>query len=207
MNENFCLTAVPLILASASPMRHQMLSAVKLSHTVIHSPVDEEQEKIHLQSLSIPEQAQKLALLKGQAVSEQYPEALVLAADQIGEYAGEALFKPLTREKNIALLEMLSGQDHRQHTAACLFQNGEPLAQFYESVTLTMRQLSRSEIIAYVDREKPWGCCGGYRFEGLGKHLFTHVDGNTDSVLGLPLLLILTFLHEKGFIELPSISR
>lgn len=199
-----CVLSTPLILASASPMRHKMLQAIQLPHQVIASPVDENQEKTRLMHLTIAEQAQMLAQLKGQAVSIQHPHALVLAADQIGEYSGEPLFKPLTREKNIGLLEMLSGQDHRQHTAACLLMDGKPLGQFYESVTLTMRTLSLPEIIAYVDIEKPWDCCGGYRFEGLGKHLFTHVDGNADSVLGLQLLPILTFLYEKGYLTLQA---
>ncbi len=135
-------------------------------------------------------------------ISQQHPHALVLSADQIGEYQGNPLYKPLSYEKNVALLTMLSGHTHYQHTAACLFYQGEAIMNFFEMVSLTMRKLSIEEIIAYVDMAQPWNCCGGYRYEALGKHLFAHIKGDPDSVLGLPLLQILTYLHQHNYLQL-----
>lgn len=200
--KNYYRLSAPFILASASPVRHKMLLNVKIPHKVIHSSIDEEQEKIHISHFPIPEQAKKLSLLKGQEVSAKYPKALVLSADQIGEFRNQPLFKPGSPEENIKILTQMSGSIHQQHTAASLFYQGKLVQNFFESVSLTMRSLTAAEIQTYVEFAKPWNCCGGYRFEQLGKHLFSFIKGSEDSILGLPILQILNFLHERHYLSI-----
>jgi septum formation protein len=192
----------PIILASTSPLRRELLEAVALKFDVIASPFDEEAHKDEIVHLPIPQQAQFLANGKAEAVSAQYPEHLVIAADQIGECDGVCLFKPGSRSNAINMLALLQGRAHFQHCAACVFLSGKKLVHFVDTVKLAMRQLSLEEISCYVDWDKPYACCGSYRYEGLGKYLFASVDGAYESVLGLPLLKLLNFLQDEQYIQL-----
>jgi len=192
----------PLILASGSTVRHRLLKNMGLPHQVVISPFDEEVAKQSQQGLTIPQLALQLAHGKAKAVSEHYPDHLVLGADQIGECEGVALFKPGNRQGNIRLLKQLQGKAHFQHTAACLYLNNKPLFETISTSVLTMRGLTEEAISTYVDEESPFDCCGGYQYEGKGKHLFCAVQGDVDSILGLPILAILNFLYEQNWLKM-----
>lgn len=192
----------PIILASESPARHQLLTSVGIEHLVKTPEIDEELHKPQVKHFSIADQAHHLAQLKAESISLVYPDYLVIAADQIGEFNGIPFFKPQTKENNIRLLQQLNGHQHRQHTVTVLYLNGKEYHHIFSMAALTMRALTHDEITAYVEHDQPWGCCGGYRFEGLGKHLFSHINGEADSILGLPLVPLLTYLYAQGYLQL-----
>jgi septum formation protein len=191
-----------IILASSSIARRNLLKSVGLEFDIIPSPFDEDAEKKNIEHLPIPEQAMFLAQGKAYAVSIQHPDALVIGGDQMGEYDHLSLGKPLTHENTIEQLETMQGDIHYQHTAACIYHNAELLSEFSESIALKMRSLSHDEIAYYVDVEKPYNCCGGYMFEGLGRHLFEYVSGSADGIMGLPLQDMLAFLYREKYISL-----
>lgn len=192
----------PIILASTSPLRRELLQSAGMSFDVEPSPFDEEAHKTDIAHLPIPQQALFLSAGKAQAVSALYPDHLVIAADQIGEFEGRPLFKPHTRERAIAMLMAMQSNTHYQHCAATVYADGVKLTEFIDTVAMSMRVLSASEIAAYIDMDKPLDCCGSYRYEGLGKFLFSYVDGSYESVLGLPLLKLLNYLQDSDVLRL-----
>lgn len=191
-----------IILASSSAWRRQLLDSAGLKFEVIASPYDEEAHKSDVTHLSIDKQAMYLAEGKALAVSEHYPDHLVIAADQIAEFDGQPVFKPGNRQNNIDQLYRMQGHTHYQHCAACVYQHATKSVGYIDSVAMTMRPLTYDQVSAYVDMDKPYGCCGGYQYEGLGKYLFHRVDGCYESVLGLPLLTILNYLQDIKAITL-----
>lgn len=193
-------TTMPIILASASPVRKHMLEKIGLPIAVMTSPYDEESAKSDISQFGLPKQALALAKGKAAVVSEQHHNKLVIGADQIGEFNGNALFKPNTIDTNIQMLLTMQGHSHQQHTAAVVYLNGESLAEFIGSTTLHMRSLSQEQITHYVKSDQPYFCCGGYRYEGLGRCLFHKIDGAEDIILGLPLTNLLNYLYDAGYI-------
>lgn len=190
----------PLVLGSSSPARRQLLTNLTVPFTWQASDFDEESAKTGIASLPIAEQCRHLADGKALSISHQQPEALVLAADQMGEFDGQVLAKPHTVANNVAMLKKLSGQRHWQHSAACLYHNGRCLQRFYERIELVMQPLSAAEIEAYVQTDQPMRCCGGYRFEALGRCLFAQVTGSTEGVMGLPLQPIVAYLCSQQYV-------
>lgn len=192
----------PIILASTSKARHELLNQIHVDHQVVAPLIDEEQLKANFKNHNLFELARHLAQSKAASVSKEYADCIVIAADQIGEFHTSPFFKPGTRENNIRMLHQLSGQQHKQHTSTVVYFNNKPIHHISSSATLNMRELTEAEIFAYVDHDKAWNCCGGYRFEGMGKHLFNHVDGDFDNILGLPIIPLLNFLHAHHYLQL-----
>jgi septum formation protein len=190
----------PLVLGSSSPARRQLLTDLTVPFTWQASDFDEETAKIGVTSLPIAEQCRHLADGKALSISRQQPESLVLAADQMGEFDGKVLSKPHTVANNVAMLQQLSGKRHWQHSAACLYHRGECIQRFYECIELVMQPLSKAEIEAYVQADQPMRCCGGYRFEALGRCLFAQVSGSTEGVMGLPLQSIVAYLCSQKYV-------
>lgn len=196
------LQHAPLILASGSTIRQQMLKAVGLKFSVVPSGVEEDTIKAAMKGRPIPELAAALAAAKTLEVAARNPDAYTVGADQICVHAGEALSKPGTYEKAEAQLARLSGQRHEQHCAIALAKGSEILWTFHNVAHLTMRDLSPADIKAYVAADAPLSSCGAYKFEGLGRHLFRAVEGDHDVVQGLALVPLLTELHARGVIGL-----
>ncbi len=192
----------PLILASGSSIRQQMLKAVGLTFSVVPSGVEEDAIKTAMKGAPIPELAAALARAKTLAVSTQHPDAYTIGADQICVLGGEALSKPNTYPNAEAQLARLSGQTHQQHCAMTLARGAEIVWEFHAMAELTMRSLSPSEIHAYVAADAPLSSCGSYKFEGLGRHLFARVTGDHDVVQGLALVPLLAQLHALSAIRL-----
>lgn len=195
-----------IILASISPLRRELLQSAGLRFEVMASPYDEEEHKSEVADLPIPQQALYLAEGKAKTVSERYPDHLVIAADQIGEFDGRPLFKPHNAQAAVDMLFSMQGKTHYQHCAACIYQQGEKCVGYIDSIAMTMRELSRTDIEAYVDIDQPLSCCGAYRYEGIGKYLFAKVDGCYESILGLPLLSVLNYLQDVHAVRLISAS-
>jgi len=192
----------PLILASGSTIRQQMLKAVGLTFSVVPSGVDETALKAAQQHADIPALAIALAGAKALAVSKQESAAYTIGADQLCVYQGEIISKPGSYERAEAQLARLSGGTHEQHSGIVLAKGSEIIWQHAAVAKLTLRDLTASEIHAYIAADAPLSSCGAYKFEGMGRHLFTRVDGDHDVVQGLPLVALLAELHARKIISL-----
>lgn len=189
---------IPLILASGSSIRQAMLRNVGLTFSVVPSGVDEELLKTRNAHLPIAERALVLAKAKALFVANQYPAHLTIGADQMCEFAGNILSKPITYDKAEAQLAMLADHTHHQHSAVALARGSDILFSHISTASLTMRHLSELEISAYVATDAPLTSCGSYKFEAMGRHLFSSIAGDNDTIQGLPLVPLLAALYAHG---------
>ena len=193
---------IPLILASASSSRRQMLSNAGLDFSIEPSGVDEDEVKLSLtaERASAQDVATTLAEMKARRVSTRRPGALVIGADSTLSCEGRLYDKPPTLAAARAQLEALSGRTHELVSYVLVAKDGARLWHTTETGRLTMRPLSPGFLDAYLARAGEAVCAsvGAYQLEGLGAHLFSRIDGDYFTVLGLPLLPLLVFLAEHG---------
>ena len=193
---------VPIILASGSASRKQMLEDAGITFDVLVSPTDEDLIKDKISSLPFCEQVIHLAKAKAEPVSNQNPESAVIGGDQMCALDDRLLHKPGTKAKAIESLKSLSNKKHFQHSGVCIFKDNECLWQYSETVELKMHNLTEKEIINYVDIENPINAAGSYKFESMGCNLFSYVNGSSHTVRGMPLLPLLNALRELNIIDL-----
>lgn len=197
--------ARPIILASGSETRQEMLRQAGVSFTSTVARIDEDSIKASLlaEEASPRDIADTLAEFKARRVAEKNPEALVIGGDQILEFGREILSKPTSPDDAVAQLSRMSGKQHKLLSAAVLYEDAKPVWRTVGQVRLTMRTLSPSYIDSYVERnwEGIRHCVGGYQLEAEGARLFARVDGDYFAVLGMPLLDVLGYLTMSGAID------
>jgi septum formation protein len=194
--------AASLILASASPSRRQLLSNAGLRFAVEPSGVDEEEVTLSLKGerASAQDIATTLAEMKAVRVSARYPDALVIGADSTLACEGELFDKPATLADARRQILALAGKTHELCSSVVVARNGARLWHHAERGLLTMRAMSERFVDSYLARAGQAVCAsvGAYQLEGLGVHLFSRIEGDYFTVLGLPLLPLLSFLSEHG---------
>lgn len=192
----------PLILASASAARADLLRNAGLDVEIIPSRIDEDEVKIALRADGAParDQADVLAEMKALAVSRSHPGAMVLGADQILDQSGRTFDKPANRAEARKHLLALRGQRHELLSAAVIARDGEPIWRHIGRARLQMRPFTDEFLDNYLDRmgDAVTTTVGGYMLEGLGAQLFARVDGDYFTILGLPLIETLGFLRLHG---------
>jgi septum formation protein len=193
---------IPLILASGSQSRKQMLEEAGICFEVIKTDTDEDALKKEMHGLPFEQQVIKLATAKAINVSIDNPNHVVIGGDQMCVCDSQVFDKPGSVKKAIENLKLLSGKVHFQHSGVCLFKNGKSLWEYSEVVTMKMHNLSEEEIINYVELENPVNAAGAYKFESLGCNLFSSVDGSSYTVRGMPLLPLLNALREMNVLDL-----
>ena len=193
---------IPIILASGSESRKQMLEEAGIIFEVVISSTDEDVIKNEIVSLPFSEQVIHLAKAKAESVSKKYPDNIVIGGDQMCALGERLLHKPGSKNKAIESLKLLSNQTHFQHSGVCIFKNNDCIWEYSETVELKMHALNETEINNYVEMENPIHAAGAYKFESLGCNLFSYVGGSSFTVRGMPLIPLLNALRELGIIDL-----
>jgi septum formation protein len=190
----------PLILASSSRYRRELLTRLRLPFECVVPGVDE----TPLAAESHFDRAVRLALAKASAVAARYPGGTVIGSDQVGVCRAEALDKPGDADRARAQLQRLSAAAATFYTAVAVLQleRGSSM-QFVDTTTVYFRALSDAEIDRYIAAEQPFDCAGGFRGEGLGITLFSRiVCEDPTGLIGLPLIAVARSLRQLGY-ELP----
>ena len=194
----------PLILASQSQVRQTLLANAGLSFEAIPAAIDERTIQQSLGLTVASEIAARLACEKARYVSLRWPGRYVIGADQTLECDGRLFNKPVGRAGAAEHLRALSGRTHKLHAGVAIVRDGRPLFEDVSVARMTMRELSEHTIEAYLDAvgDTVMASVGAYQLEGLGVHLFSQIEGDHFSILGLPLLPLLAFLRSQGLLSL-----
>ena len=183
----------PIVLASGSPRRRQLLEMLRIPFRVIAPDVDE-----HVQPGERPDAyVTRLARAKVAAVAPRAPGEVILAADTTVVLAGQIFEKPESPAHAVRMLERLQGRTHEVLTAVAVGANGD-VAHALDVSRVTFRSLNRATLEAYVDTGEPLDKAGAYAIQGLGAPLIERVEGDFFGVMGLPLRLALDLLARAG---------
>jgi septum formation protein len=185
-----------IILGSTSRYRRELLERLRLPFECLAPQVDEEPYK---NSGASPDSiASVLAIAKAESLAGLRPHAAIIGSDQVVDCDGEVIGKPGSIEAAIEQLERLSGREHRLITAVAVWC-GYHTQLHVDSTLLVMRELSRSEIERYVERDQPLDCAGAYKIESLGITLFDAIESSDQTaIVGLPLIATTRMLRQLG---------
>ena len=188
--------APPLILASTSRYRRELLERLRLPFEVVAPWVDE----TPLPGEAPAVLAQRLAMAKARAVAAQHPGAIVIGSDQVADLHGQAIGKPGTHERAVAQLRSMRGQRITFQTAVAVVRADRGYAQgLLASVVVSFRDLSDAQIEHYLRTEQPYDCAGSAKCETLGIALLEAIDSDDPTALiGLPLIRTCRLLREAG---------
>ena len=189
----------PLILASQSRARQMLLANAGIDFKAVPADIDERAVQQSSGLTSPGEIAALLAREKAVAVSRQHSGQFVVGADQTLALGTRLFSKPAGRAQAAEQLRALAGNRHELHSAVAVARDGKVLFEATSSAGMTMRQLSETEIEAYLNEagETVTSSVGAYQLEGLGVHLFERIEGDHFTILGLPLLQLLAFLRSE----------
>ena len=188
-----------IILASRSVVRRKILNKNGINCEVIPANVDEDQVKESLiNEKASPEIISKnLAELKANKVSEKKPDELVLGADSVIDLNGKLVSKPTKREEAFDILQKLNGQKHQLISSVCVSKNGSMIWNYTDASTLTMKKLNSDEIKLYLTKikDKELYAYGVYQIEADGRSLFSKIEGDENTIMGLPVKQIKKYLN------------
>ena len=187
-----------IILASKSEVRKKILNKNGINCQVIPANVDEDQiKKSLLEEKVTPEIISKnLAELKANKISKKKHDQLVLGADSVIDLNGELISKPTNRKEAFKILKKLNGQKHQLISSVCISKNGAMIWNSTDSSTLTMKQLNSDEIKSYLEKikDEELYAYGVYQIEANGRSLFSKIEGDEDTIMGLPVKQIKEYL-------------
>ncbi len=188
-----------IILASKSGVRKKILEKSKIKYTIEPSNIDEEIIKKSLfKENSSPEIISKnLAELKANKISQKRQGKLVLGADSVIDLKGKIISKPSDRLEALKILEDLNGQTHQLISSVCISLNGSMIWNYTDKASLTMKKMKNEELKNYLSKisdEKLYSY-NVYQIEGEGKSLFSKIEGNEDTIMGLPIKKIKEYLN------------
>lgn len=199
------LAPQPLVLASRSDVRGKILAAAGLRFEIRPAAINERAEEALTAAtgdFDPAAAAQMLARVKAQNVAQSMPGRLILGADQMLALGKQRFNKPVDRTEAAAQLRAMRGQTHVLHSAFALVRDNAVLVEQIDTARLTMRDFSDTFLEDYLEMmgDQATASVGAYQFEGIGIHLFERVEGDYFTILGLPLLPLLGFLRQNGFI-------
>jgi nucleoside triphosphate pyrophosphatase len=197
------LAPQPLVLASRSDIRGKILAAAGLRFEIRPAQIDERAVEAAAQPSDPAGAARLLARAKAERVGAGMLGRPVLGADQTLAQGTLRLTKPRDRDDAASQLRSLRGRTHELHSALALVRDGKVLFECVDTARLTMRDISDRFIDNYLDMVGALALAsvGAYQLEGIGVHLFERVEGDYFTILGLPLLPLLAFLRQSGFVD------
>lgn len=185
-----------IILASTSPFRKQLLEKLKMPFETANPKVDE----VVIPGEAVADMVQRLALQKAQALSDQYPNAIVIGSDQSASFEGNPIGKPQSHTKATEQLRQLSGHTVDFYTGLAVINTATNQSHLSLDLTrVTFRQLTKAEIEHYLRLEEPYQCAGSFKSEGLGITLFEKIEStDPNALIGLPLIALTSALKQFG---------
>jgi septum formation protein len=188
-----------IILASKSEVRKKILNKNGIKCMVIPANVDEDQvKKSLLNNGGTPEDVSKsLSELKANKVSSKKMGDLVLGADSVIDLNGEIISKPANRDEALTILKKLNGKKHYLISSVCISKNGSMIWNHTDKACLTMKQMKDEELKIYLKKikDKDLYSYNVYQIEGEGRFLFSKIEGNKDTIMGLPIKQIKEYLN------------
>ena len=190
---------VEIILASQSKVRKEILDKNKIYNRVMPSNVDEDIVKRGLlKEGASPEIISKnLAELKANKVSQKFFDRLVLGADSVIDLEGELISKPESREEALKILKKLNGKKHFLISSVCISRNGSMMWNFTDKAELTMKNFSEKDLKIYLSKisDEALYAYNVYQIEGEGRNLFSEINGNEETIMGLQVKKIKEYLE------------
>ena len=187
-----------IILASKSKVRKEILDKNNIESDVMPSNVDEDIVKESLiKEIATPEIISKnLAELKANKVSMKKIDEIVLGADSVIDLNGELISKPETREEAMKILKKLNGKSHSLISSVCVSKNGSMIWNHTDKAKLSMKNLSDDELKNYLSKipDETLYAYNVYQIEGIGRNLFTNIEGDEDTIMGLPVKKIKEYI-------------
>ena len=188
-----------IILASKSEVRKKILSDHGINCEVIPAKVDEEMVKESLlKAKATPELVSKnLAELKANKVSERRYDDLVLGADSVIDLNGKLISKPTNRDEAFKILQKLNGQKHQLISSVCISKNGSMIWNHTDKASLTMKQMNDEELKTYLTKikDEKLYAYNVYQIEAEGRSLFSKIEGDENTIMGLPIKQIKEYLN------------
>ncbi|GFI40931.1 septum formation protein Maf [Thomasclavelia cocleata] len=179
-----------IILASSSPRRKELLELHKIDFIIDFQTIDEVLDE----NLALPLRLEKLAYQKALPISSKYPKDIVIGADTMVCLNKQMLGKPKNRQEAFNMLNMLSNHTQTVYSAVAIIDNGK-VATFCDDTKVTFKKLTEQEINDYLDTDEWQGKAGAYAIQGIGKCLVAKVEGDIETVIGLPVKIIERYLN------------
>ena len=188
-----------LILASKSKVRKEILKKNNIDCIVEHSQVDEDLVKESLiNEGATPEIVSKnLAELKANKVSQKKNGEIVIGADSVIDLEGQIISKPSNRNEALEILKKLNGKKHYLISSVCISKNGSMIWNYTDKAALTMKKMNEEELKAYLEKisDEALFAYNVYQIEGEGRTLFSNIEGDEDTIMGLPVKKIKEYIN------------
>ena len=188
-----------IILASKSKVRKKILEENGINCTVEPANIDEDlvKESLLKEGATSDVISKNLAELKANKISQKKNGEIVLGADSVIDLKGVIISKPSDREEALKILQKLNGKKHHLISSVCISKNGSMIWNYTDKAGLTMKQMSNNELKSYLTKIKNEDlyAYNVYQIEGEGKSLFSKIEGNEDTIMGLPVKQIKEYLN------------
>ncbi len=187
-----------VILASKSKVRKEILNNNNINCEVIPSNIDEEifKESLIKEKASPEDISKNLSELKANKISNKKPNAIVIGADSVIDLEGEIISKPKSREEALEILKKLNNKTHYLISSVCISRNGNMIWNYTEKAKLVMKNFAEKDLKDYLNKisDENLYAYNVYQIEGLGKSLFLKIEGDKDTIMGLPIKKIKEYL-------------
>ena len=189
-----------IILASQSEVRKKILNDNNILCEVVPSKLNEEpvKKKLIMNKTDPEEIAEKLASLKAKKISDKFINRLVLGADSLINLEGELISKPTNRVEALKILKRLNGKVHYLISSVSIYKNGEEIWNYTDKASLTMKSFTDQQLESYLSRvnDKELYAYNVYQIEGEGRHLFQKIEGDENTIMGLPVNKIKEYIKK-----------
>ena len=185
--------SAPVILASASPRRHELLARAGIRFEVMHSPAEE----IHDAAIDPERLCEMNATLKAESIAATRPDAVVIGADTLVFIDGEPLGKPADHDKARAMLRRLAGRTHMVCTGVCVIFPDGTREIFHDTTAVTFRPLEDADIEDYIGLANPLDKAGAYGIQEHGDRIVAGIEGSFENVMGLPVEKVVATLARR----------